>query len=205
MSDTDKRCFCISAKNGDMDAIVKHLKNNTIIDDDLVPMPMDMGDLMPYDQSLGNLIPVKKVNNSSIKNITKVPFDKGFMSSHIGKITDEDDKVLKLLDSLMGTAIKKIDDTIRPVTEPINIINKDSLTTSITNDDDFDLNKLASTNNTNYRSVDNMGIFEDFGCANKCSSNNHGNREMSLFDSIETKYLLFIIALLLLCSVIFHK
>ena len=32
MSDTDKRCFCISAKNGDMDAIVKHLKNNTIID-----------------------------------------------------------------------------------------------------------------------------------------------------------------------------
>jgi hypothetical protein len=172
MSNT-KRCFCIDAKNEDMNAIIKQLK-------------------------------IEEPEESKV--VTSVEPDYKFLlTPHIGKINDRDEKVLDLIDDLMTDAIKKLDnyDDVIPSNTKIENGIRNSLTTNTNDDDDIDLNKMASTDNVNYRGVDNMGIFEDFNCDNKCST--RPNKELPLFETVEAKYLLFIIALLFLCSIICRK
>ena len=168
-----KRCFCIDADNKDMPYILDKLK----IKDEPVPKEPSVDDY------------------------------RFLLTPHIGQVSDKDDKTLAIINDLMATQLKKMDyDDVRPSNEKVDVAPRDSMTVEAAapapDSDDIDLNTMARTSDTEYRGSDNMGIFEDFNCEDKCSRN---VKSKGLFETIEAKYLLFIIALLLLCSIIFRK
>jgi hypothetical protein len=167
-----KRCFCIDADNKDMPYILDKLKIKNE--------------------------PIAKEPN---------PDDYRFLlTPHTGKVSDKDDKTLAIINDLMATQLKKMDyDDVRPSNEKVDVAPRDSMTVEApgpVDSDDIDLNAMAKTSDIEYRGIDNMGIFEDFNCDDKCSKN---TKVKGLFETVEAKYLLFIIALLLMCSIIFRK
>ena len=110
---------------------------------------------------------------------------------------DKNDQVLCILSDLMSVAIDKAEkyDDVIPSNVEIPIVN-----------DTFD--KMAKTSGINYKEpndmnifTDNKGIQEDFACDTVCSK----NINKSMFEHEETKYLLFIIAVLFLCVIMFRK
>jgi hypothetical protein len=169
-----KRCFCINADNKDMPYILDKLK----------------------------------LNDEPTSKEPKVDDYRFLLTPHIGKVSDKDDKYLSIINDLMSIQLKKMDyDDVRPSNEKVDVAPRNSMTVEAPNpgpedSDDIDLNTMARTSNVEYRGIDNMGIFEDFNCDDKCSKN---TKVKGLFETVEAKYLLFVIALLLMCSIIFRK
>ena len=187
---SDKRCFCIDTKTEDIETVIKQLRMANGVAPAPVPI-MVSGSMLPGVELLAPIVE----DTDQRGTIT---------SDQRGTIRDEDDKVLSLINNLMSAKIEHLNDVVRPSNEPI--VDKDSMTeqrpSNRASDDTIDLNKMASTATPNLRSVDNMGIFEDFNCDSKCSNI---KQSTSLFDTIEAKSLLFTLALLFLCSIIFRK
>lgn len=114
------------------------------------------------------------------------------ISDHMNK----NDQVLCAISDLMTIAIKKAEkyDKVKPYNVEVPITNNDKLD---------DLEKMAKTSGKNYKEPGDMNLFtrEDFSCNSTCSK----NANIGMFEHEETKYLLFIIAILFLCVIVFRK
>lgn len=173
---SNKQCFCIDANSKEMSTIIKALKRDE--------------------------------KQKQIFLEQKNPCNDFLLTPHIGDVYKGDKQVLDTLSNLMSVAIKDLDnvESIRAANDIVDVVPRDSMTTMPTmasmpeDSDEVNLNTMANSSG-NYRGVDNMGLFEDFSCGKVCGR----TAPVGFFDTDETKYVLFIMALLFLCSIIFRK
>jgi hypothetical protein len=197
----NKQCFCIDPNSKDAPYILDNLK--------LQMQPHNS----PSQSSLTN-----EIDDSFDYMITPQIYD----SIHTNP---KDDKRLQAMNELLELALKKLDESknVKPINEKVDVAPRDSMTVhrhtdkvainkpdvsasvEVDSDDDsdVDLNTMARTTNKMQRRAGNLGLFEDFNnCNDYCSKN---PIKKGLFEMNETKYVLLIIALLLMCSVVLHR
>ena len=192
----NKKCFCIDTNDPEtMEEVVKYLK---------LDKKSSIDDMLPSSNE-------------------EYPDDNKFMLTH--EISDELEKKYKnlnLLSDLMDDAIKKAEkyENVKAHNVKVEIGERDSMTYQPENPEELNLNTMAKTENRNYKKLGDMGIFtegfaqgkrtegfaqgkrtEGFACTNVCGK----EEATSLFQTNEAKYLLFIIAVLFLCSLVFRS
>lgn len=136
------------------------------------------------------------INDSNIINDDDNMF---MLTPNISDHMNTNDQKLCVISDLMTIAIEKAEkaeknNKIKPYNVEVQITNNDKLN---------ELEKMAKTSGKNYKEPGDMNLFthEDFACNNICSKNSN----MGMFEHEETKYLLFIIAVLFLCVIMFRK